>query len=94
MEHKALVTVRNPPLGEYIALWKLLFKPGSDFSQLVAKEGLTFPYADSLEKRGQLLAFQIETIVGIYRFSKEGGGISTPIHTLTIDLQGRIEQNF
>ena len=88
------MTVRNPPLGDYIALWELLFKPNSDFSQIVAKEGLSFPYADYLEKRGQLLAFQIETIVGIYRFSKEGRGIATPIHTLTIDLQGRIEQNF
>jgi len=73
VEQKGLARIVNPPLGDYIALWNLLFKPNSDFSRIVAQEGLSFPYADSLEKRGQLLAFQIETIVGIYRFSKEGG---------------------
>lgn len=93
-EQKQSFVVRNPPLSDYITLWELLFKPGSTFSKMVAETGLTFPVAESLEKRAQLLAFQIETIVGIYRFSKEGEGISTPIHTLTIDLQGRIRQKF
>jgi hypothetical protein len=91
LEQKGLARIANPPLGDYLALWELLFKPNSAFSQIVGQEGLTFPYADSLEKRGGLLAFQIETVVGIYRFSREGGGIATPTHTLTIDLQGRIE---
>ena len=47
---------------------------------------------DNIEKRAGLLKFQIETVVGMYRFSKEGGGIATPIHTLTIDL-GRFQLN-
>lgn len=93
VERKGLARIANPPLGDYTVLWELLFKPKSAFSQIVGQEGLTFPYADSLEKRAELLKFQIETVVGIYRFSREGGGIATPVHTLTIDFKGRFQLN-
>ena len=34
--------------------------------------------------------YQIEVIIGMYRFSRGGGGISAPINTLTISPQGII----
>jgi hypothetical protein len=93
LEQKGLVIIRNGIIEDYIILWELLFKPNGVFSKIVSQTGLTFPYADNLEKRVELLKFQIETVIGIYRFSKEGGGIATPIHTLTINLQGRFQLN-
>ena len=91
LDEKGLVGIANPPTGDYNVLWELLFKPHSNFSQIVSQMGLTFPYMDSLEKHVDFLKFQIETVIGIYRFSEEGSGIASPIHTLTIDLQGRFQ---
>lgn len=92
-DQKGLAIIRNGIIEDYIVLWELFFKPNGVFSKTVHQTGLTFPYADNLEKRVEFLKFQIETVIGIYRFSKEGGGIATPIHTLTIDLQGRFQLN-
>jgi hypothetical protein len=81
---KGLATIRNGDIGPYIFLWGLLFSPDSAFSRIVKTVDLTFPYAENLVDRANLLKFQIETVVGIYRFSREGRGIGGPITTLTI----------
>lgn len=83
--------IRNGDIKPYIALSELLFRPGSLFSTFLRDEaGLTFPHATSLAERARLLKFQIHTVAGIYRFSKEGKGIGGPVTTLTISSEGII----
>lgn len=80
----SLGIIRNGDTKPYIALWELLFKPDSAFSRIVKSIDLTFPYTESLTERAKLLKFQIQTVAGVYRFSKEGKGIGGPVSTLTI----------
>ena len=60
---------------------------------VIENAGLTFPYAESLAERAELLKFQIQMVAALYRFSKEGKGIGGPITTLTISPEGIITQS-
>ena len=84
-ERKGIAIIRNGDTKAYITLFELLFKPRSPFSEILRSIGLTFPYAESVTERAKLLKFQIQTVVGVYQFSKEGKGIGVPITTLTIN---------
>jgi len=75
--------IRNGDIKHYTVLWELLFKPKSPFSKIAKNTDLTFPYAENLKERAKLLKFQIQTVAGLYRFSKEGGGIGGQITMLT-----------
>jgi hypothetical protein len=88
MVEKNLVTIRNGDINPYVLLWELIFRPQSAFSNIVKTIDLTFPWAEHLVDRANLLKFQIETVVGVYTFSKEGKGIGSPITTLTISPRG------
>ena len=89
-EKMGLAIIRNGDIEPYIAIWELLFKPRSPFSRIVRNMDLTFPYTESLAERAKLLKFQIQTVAGLYRFSKEGGGIGGAVTTLTISPEGII----
>jgi hypothetical protein len=88
VQKQGLVILRNGDIKPYTILWELLFKPKSPFAEIVASTGLTFPYANNLSERTKFLSFQIQTVTGIYRFSKEDRGIGGPITTLSIDQNG------
>lgn len=87
-EGKVEGITRNGDIEDYVALYEVLFKPSSPFSRLVGSTGLTFPFLETLADRVNLLEFQIQTIAGLYRFSKEGQGIGGPISKLTISPTG------
>jgi len=84
-EKRGIAIIRNGDIEVYTILFDLLFKPNSPFSQIVRSIDLTFPYTESLKERAKLLKFQIQTVVGVYQFSKKGKGIGGPITTLTIN---------
>ncbi len=88
IEGKAGAILRNGDIEDYVALYELIFKPDSFFSKIVAKSGLTFPYVKTLTDLVDLLEFQIQTIAGLHKFSKEGGGIGGRITKLTINPTG------
>ena len=93
-EKGGFAIIRNGDTEPYKALWKLLFKPNSVFSRIVRENAdLTFPRAESLTERAELLKFQIQTVAALYRFSKEGKGIGDPTTTLTISSEGIITQS-
>jgi len=94
VEKKGLAIIKNGDIKPYNVLWELLFKPRSVFSEIVKGMDLTFPYAKSLAERANLLKFQINTIEGLYRFSKGGGGIGGPVTTLTINPEGIVTLSF
>lgn len=87
-EKGGLATIRNGDIKPYVVLWELLFKPKSAFSEIIRQEGFIFPHAETLEERADLLRFQIQTVAGLYRFSKEGRGIGGSTTTLTIGRNG------
>jgi len=85
-----IAIIRNGDNEAYITLYNLLFHANSPFARIVHDFGLTFPYAITLYERVNLLKFQIQMIAGLYKFSKEGGGIGEPISLLTISRNGII----
>jgi hypothetical protein len=80
--------IKNGDIAAYNTLWELLFRPDSAFSKIIRTTGLTFPYSRTLADRANFLKFQIQTVEGLYRFSKEGKGIGSPVTTLTISPMG------
>jgi len=92
VDGKAEGIIRNGDIQDYVAVYELLFKTDSPFSNIVRSTGLTYPYTQTLDDRVRLLEFQIQTIAGLYRFSKEGGGIGGSITKITISPSGVITQ--
>ena len=92
VDGKAEGIIRNGDIQDYVAVYELLYKTDSPFSNSVRSTGLTYPYTQTLDDRVRLLEFQIQTIAGLYRFSKEGGGIGGSITKITISPSGVITQ--
>ena len=78
------LTIRNGDIDAYVALYDLLFTEKSEFPKIIKTIGYTFPHVTTLEDKAKFLKFQIQTVEGIYKFSKEGRGIGGPITILTI----------